>query len=379
MLTSVNRKRGLPAFTGGLDWNLKFFESEYRVNGFLAGSHTDRRGRKLDGSAGSIAFNKDGGTHWRGFLSFDFTSKKYNINDIGFFRSPNDFGWVAGVLYRDYQVTEWKRIWNLSTRYHLRRNFDGIEIFNSVEAEGYVMLPSYWELGVQGSLDVGRFDPFETRGNGLLRKAKSRNLQMSVESDRRQTVVADVGVQMQNDSRKMTSFAAEADIEVKAASNISLELSIAHAKVNRRLAWVNNIVDSFVSPDLITILADRTTTEWDFTTRGSFIFTRDLTLQLYLQLFFAKGKYESTVRMASPDVFIPYSYVAQDFSDLSLNSNIVLRWEYLPGSTLYFVWSQSRFGNGGTYQTPIGKEFANLLSLPMTNAVLFKITYWMNF
>ena len=31
-----------------------------------------------------------------------------------------------------------------------------------------------------------------------------------------------------------------------------------------------------------------------------------------------------------------------DFSERSLRSNVVLRWEYRPGSTFFLVWSQSR-------------------------------------
>ncbi|HLA69839.1 MAG TPA: DUF5916 domain-containing protein [Bacteroidota bacterium] len=379
ILTSVNRKKGLPAFTGGLDWNLKFMESEYRVEGFLAGSHIDRRGQKLDGSAGKISFNKDGGAHWRGSVSYDFTSKKYNINDIGFFRSPNDHGWVAEVLYRDDEVTDLKRIYNISGRYHLRRNFDGVEIFNSYDLAGYVMLPSYWEIDLDGSWDDGRFDPFETRGNGLLAKARSRSVQLSVESDPRQIVVADFGIGVGDDSRKMNQMEVDLEVGIKAASNISLEFNIEYSSINRRLSWVNNIVDPLISPNRITVLADRTTSEWDFTSRGSFIFTRDLTLQMYFQLFFAKGKYENTVRMATSDRFLAYSYPAPDFSELSFNSNLVLRWEYLPGSTLFLVWSQSRSGDGGTFRTPLGRDVDNLFSLPMTNAVLLKISYWLSY
>lgn len=379
ILTSVNRKKGLPAFTGGLDWNLKFMQSEYRVEGFLAGSHIDRRGQKLDGSAGKISFNKDGGTHWRGSFSYDFTSKKYNINDIGFFRSPNDHGWVAELLYRDDEVTDWKRIYNISARYHLRRNFDGVEIFNSYDMGGYIMLPSYWELDLGLSYDDGLFDPFETRGNGLLAKAKGRSLGLSVESDPRQILVADLGVHVGDDSRRMNLFQIDLELDIKAASNISLEFNVEHNRVNRRLSWVSNIVDPLVSPNRISILADRTTNEWDFTSRGSFIFTRDLTLQLYLQMFFAKGKYENTVRMTSPDRFVGYSYPAPDFSELSFNSNLVLRWEYLPGSTLFLVWSHSREGEGRLYRTPLGKDVEQLFSLPMTNAILLKISYWISY
>lgn len=379
ILTSVNRKKGLPAFTGGLDWNLTFLESEYRVDGFLALSHVDRRGRKLDGSAGKISFSKEGGTHWRGSFSYDYTSKKYDINDIGFYRSPNDHGWVAQVVYRDDEVTDWKRQWNVNARYHLRRNFDGIELFNSYDIGGYIKLPSYWEFDISGSYDDGRFDQFETRRNGLLAKARSRNVHLSVESDGRQVVVGDLGIQIGDDSREMNSIGADLEIDVKAASNISVNFSANHSLVKRRLSWVDNIVDPFVSPDLITILAERTTSEWDFTSRGSFVFTRDLTLQLYLQLFLAKGRYASTVRMASSDQVVPYSYPAPDFSELSFNSNLVLRWEYLPGSLLYLVWSQSRSGPGGPYRDSLGRQVDNLFSLPMTNAVLLKISYWLNY
>jgi hypothetical protein len=192
-------------------------------------------------------------------------------------------------------------------------------------------------------------------------------------------VAADFGIGLQDDTRRMNEVEADLEVEVKAASNISLEFSVDYSRVNRRLSWVNNIVDPIVSPNRISILADRTTSEWDFTSRGSFIFTRDLTLQLYLQMFLAKGKFENTVRMTSPDKFVAYSYPTPDFSELSFNSNVVLRWEYLPGSTLFLVWSQSRSGDRGTYRTSLGKDVDNLFSLPMTNAVLLKISYWLSY
>jgi hypothetical protein len=96
-------------------------------------------------------------------------------------------------------------------------------------------------------------------------------------------------------------------------------------------------------------------------------------------MFFAKGKYENTVRMTSPDQFIGYSYPTPDFSELSFNSNLVLRWEYLPGSTLFLVWSHSREGEGRLYRTPLGKDVEQLFSLPMTNAILLKISYWISY
>ncbi|MBI2620515.1 MAG: carbohydrate binding family 9 domain-containing protein [Ignavibacteriales bacterium] len=380
MLTSVNRKGKLPGMTSGLDWNLKFLESEYRIDGFLAGSRTsDPGGSRIDGSAGKIGFNKDGGAHWRGYLQVDFTSKNYNINDIGFFRRPNDYGFVGQVLYRDDRVVEWKRIVNLSIQYHLRRNFDGAELFNAVGVAGYLMSPGYWEFGVQAERDGGLHDDRETRGNGLFRKPASQSIYVAVESDRRRVVVGDLNVRFGADDRSMTSMRFNAEVEIKAASNVALEFTLSRNTFNRQLAWVANVSDPGVSQDPVSVFAERTTSDWNFTTRGSFVFARDLTLQIYLQLFSAKGTFANFSRMTGSGDFVSYSFGRPDFHDLVLNSNVVLRWEYLPGSTMYLVWSQARKGNGGQYRAPLNDVLTDLFSLPMTNVLLLKISYWMNF
>lgn len=380
MLTSVSGRGRTPAMTAGTDWSLKFLESVYRVEGFLAGSSTTGpTGNRITGSAGKASFNKDGGPHWRGFVSFDFTTKQYDINDLGFFRRPNDYGTVSQILYRDDEVTDWKRIYNLSLTYHLRRNFDGVNLFDSWTAAGYLMFPNFWEINTQAELNDGKFDDRETRGNGLFRRARSYRYAFSVETDRRQVVVADLGISLANDVRSMTSVSVDTEVEVKAASNILLEFNVGRSLIRRNLAWVTNTTDPAVSSSTISVFADRTTSEWDFTTRGSFVFARNLTLQLYLQVFLAKGKYENFVRMTSPSDFVAYPFTWSDFNTLSLNSNLVLRWEYLPGSTLYLVWSQARAGDRGAFGTPFRDDFSNVFSLPMTNVVLLKISYWLNF
>lgn len=380
ILTSVNRRGRVPAMTGGVDWNLKFLQSEYRVDGFVAGSRTvNAAGSRIEGSAGKLAFNKDGGQHWRGFISLDYTTRNYNINDIGFFRRPDDYGGLVQILYRDDEVTEWKRLWNASTLFHLRRNFDGAELIKSATVSGYVMLRSYWELDARIERDIGKYDDRETRGNGLFRKAPTTSFSMSVETDPRQTVVGDFFVRVGRDDRAMRQWRAGAELGIKAASNISLEVSIERAIVRRQLAWVENILDPVISPSRISIVAERSTSEWDFTARGSFVFTRNLTLQAYVQLFVAKGTYENFARMASPDTFIPYPFARPDFNNLAFHSNLVLRWEYLPGSTLYIVWSQARDGEGLGYQTSFGRDVRDLFATPMTNVFLVKVSYWFSY
>jgi hypothetical protein len=395
ILTNVSRDGVVPAYTGGIDWNLRFLQSIYRIDGFLALTHTTTAdpivqtgGGYNTGPAGKITVNKEGGEHWRWSLGLDFTSKGFNDNDIGFFRRPNDHGSVNTLQYREDAPSGFYQRWNVSAFVHYRSNFDNAELNNSIQLSGDLLLRSYWELQGQASVDRGKYDDRETRGNGLYRKPMTRNYALSLTSDPRLAVVGGLQLTASNDTRGSNTWSMLTSAEVKPSSNITLQFSLTHAETYRFFAWVANrttLDDPSLPPNVTSsIFAQRTVSQWDLTTRGSFVFTQNLTLQYYLQLFFAKGKFENTQRMISNDTFTPYAFSPltsdnpPDFSNLSLNSNVVLRWEYLPGSTLFLVWSQARRGDVGGYQTPFGEDVSNTFSLPADNVLMLKISYWLS-
>ena len=397
IVTNVSRNGILPAVTGGLDWNVRFLNSVYRVDGFLAASHTttaDPIVQNVDGSyhegpAGRVTINKEGGPHWRWSLDYDFTTKGFNVDDIGFFRRPNDRGTVNSLTYRDDVPSANVQNWYLSSTYHYRSNFDNAELFNSFGTIAYLQLPSYWGFTVASSFDAGKYDDRETRGNGLYRKPLSRNLQLFVNTDPRLSVVGTFAAFIGNDSRANHNWELVAQSEFRVASNITLQFSLDDYEVRKVFAWVANRTsadDPILPPNAThSIFAERSVSQWDLITRGSFIFARDLTLQYYLQVFFAQGTYENTQRMITNDTFVPYAFGPSgsinppDFSSLSLNSNIVLRWEYMPGSTAYLVWSQARSGAFGNYVTPFADNISNTFALPATNVFLLKISYWFSY
>jgi hypothetical protein len=395
ILTNVGRDGVVPSYTGGIDWNLRFLQSIYRIDGFLSLTHTTTAdpivqtgGGYHTGPAGKITVNKEGGEHWRWSLGLDFTSKGFNDNDIGFFRRPNDHGTVNTLQYREDTPSGFYQRWNASAFVHYRSNFDNAELIKSVQLSGDLLLRSYWELQGQASVDQGKYDDRETRGNGLYRKPSTRNFMLYLTSDPRLPVVGGLQLVASNDSRGSNTWSMLASAEVKPSSNVTLQFSLTHAETYRFFAWVANrttLDDPSLPPNLTSsIFAQRTVSQWDLTTRGSFVFTQNLTLQYYLQLFFAKGKYDNTQRMITNDTFTPYVYDPQtsnnppDFSNLSMNSNVVLRWEYLPGSTIFLVWSQARQGNVGEYATPFREDVSNTFSLPADNVLMLKISYWLS-
>ncbi len=397
IVTNVSRDAVLPAVTGGLDWNLRFLNSIYRVDGFLAGSRTttadpivqNADGSYHNGPAGRVTINKEGGPHWRWSVDYDFTSKGFNVDDIGYFRRPNDRGTVNTLTYREDVPNAQLRNWYLSATYHYRTNFDDAELFNSFGTVGYFQLPSYWSVLANASFDAGKYDDRETRGNGLYRKPLSRNAQLILTTDPRLPVIGTFAVNAGNDARASRYWELTGQAEIRVASNVTLQFYLDDYQVYKFFAWVANRTsadDPSLTPNLThSIFAERTVNRWDLISRGSFVFARDLTLQYYLQVFFANGKYENTQRMISNDTFAPYAFNPPispnppDFSSLSLNSNIVLRWEYMPGSTAYLVWTQARTGFTGNYSAPFADNISNTFGLPATNVFLLKISYWFSY
>jgi len=129
----------------------------------------------------------------------------------------------------------------------------------------------------------------------------------------------------------------------------------------------------------------------DLTLRSNLLFTRTQSLEVYVQPFISTGEYSSPRALATPDSRDLQAYddpafsaSDSDFRYASLNANFVYRWEYLPGSTLYLVWTHAR----GQWEDRGGATNPNEFSPSFTQGMLFdnepentflvKLTYWLS-
>ena len=65
-----------------------------------------------------------------------------------------------------------------------------------------------------------------------------------------------------------------------------------------------------------------------------------------------------------------------DFNFQELNSNLVGRWEFRPGSTLYLVWTNSRSAYSTNLNQPIWNSFGDIFKLKSENVFMVKFSYW---
>jgi hypothetical protein len=73
-----------------------------------------------------------------------------------------------------------------------------------------------------------------------------------------------------------------------------------------------------------------------------------------------------------------YGFMNQDFNFNEFRSNLVARWEYLPGSTLYVVWEHSMSNRAGYFLSGWDRNLERMFGLPATNVFMIKLNYWFN-
>jgi hypothetical protein len=72
----------------------------------------------------------------------------------------------------------------------------------------------------------------------------------------------------------------------------------------------------------------------------------------------------------------PFTFTDPDFTFRSLIGNAVLRWEYRPGSTVFFVWTQSRTGSDPTGTFDYAAQQSAIFGDRPTNVFQVKVNYW---
>src|SRR2546426_475351 len=127
------------------------------------------------------------------------------------------------------------------------------------------------------------------------------------------------------------------------------------------------------------------------TLRFTYPFTATTSLQVYAQPFVSKGTYSNVRELSATPRATDFASRYRAYADTAVTnhpggfnfkqfrSNVVFRWEYRPGSTLFVVWSQGRQGSEAVEGTRgFGGDVGDLFTLRPDNSFLVKLSYWIN-
>jgi hypothetical protein len=188
---------------------------------------------------------------------------------------------------------------------------------------------------------------------------------------------------------RATSWNLGPEVDYKVLGQFSSALSVNWSHNIADNQWYGNFTDALSATHYTFAHLDQHTTS--ATIRLNYTFTPSVSLQAYTQPFVSKGTYSNVRQMSSTPRAAAYDdrYAAYNdpsvtnnpggFNFKEFQSNLVFRWEYKPGSTLFAVWNEGRQGVNSLEGTDNFRgDVRDLMSLHPANTFLVKMSYWLN-
>ena len=384
--------------TAALEWDLRTADGQWAAIGQLTGSQVvggppERLlrdgivlGRGDLGAGGFLSLGKRGGEPFRFDVAYRYASPTFDLNATGFLRSQNEQGMQAtlrfvkprgwGPLHRfDADVGALSN-WTTDGRGILR----GQSAYLNVRAT----LPGFHTFGVEAGVNRPGLDVREIAGSGV---PFERNLEAyfalfgGTDANLPLSAFANVafGFHPRPNGTVDVGYGVYVNAVYRPLDQLETRLTVYLDRTPHGPRWIEQ-------GDEGQFFFGTLRSEYLSTTlRQQVVITPRLTLQAYAQLFTDFGLFGPFFEARSEGAPIrlsdlqPSGYSGNpSFHNAALNLNLVLRWEYRLGSTLFLVYTRSQFESpyAAGEQIPFNLSPANLFKGPATDAVLVKWSYW---
>jgi uncharacterized protein DUF5916/cellulose/xylan binding protein with CBM9 domain len=357
-----------------------------RPDGALA---FDSTRTSLTGSNLELRFAKVGGKRLVFETAYQRRSPGFEINDIGFLRQADQQAWTswAALAFRNPN-----RIFR-----ELRWNFNNWEYWSSAglpterafNTNVHTQFNNRWWLHMGGTLgQIGAtWCDRCARGGPAIRQDPYIAPWAGIEGDDRKPLVPSFWVNYwRGDGGRSESLKLEPTLELKVSTRFTSSLSASYERNRNETQYFGTFTDSSGTPHFTFAHLEQKTLS--LTWRLGYTFTPNTSLQVYASPFVSKGTYTDVreVGQARAASYVaryrPYadSAVAGDpggFNVQEFRSNVVFRWEYRPGSTLFLVWSQGREGSSaGEGSKSFAGDLGDLFDQRANHTFLVKLSYW---
>lgn len=415
------------AYTAGADARHRFGDDRFVLQGYFIGTtvrgseqaiartqraparyyqrpdagHTefDPDRTSLHGWAGSAAFAKIAGGFWRYAAGFMARSPGFEANDAGFMREA-DFAspWVWAA-YNRYKPSKRFQRWNVNFNGWTSYSFGGERYSSGGNMNANFTLSNFWGgyLGVNHNTEG--LSNTTLRGGPMFLRDPAWRGWGGFRSDSRKALRVNVGGNWSARPESGSwSWGADASLHWRPSSSATLSAGPFMQSRSEDLQWVRRFggdAPGYLFGELRQVTAGAAV-------RASWTFSPTLSLQVYAEPFMSAGEYGEFKRISDPraDAYedryellqsrsagggrveadidgdgSPDSFRNPDFNVKQFRSNVVLRWEYQPGSALFVAWSQGRdhYAQTGDFSFgDVGKLFAE----PSEDVFMVKMSYW---
>jgi hypothetical protein len=298
-----------------------------------------------------------GGFRWR--LVTLALSDDFDVNRLGWVRRDDVVGVnaVAGWVF-DGLAAPLRQVQAFLYSMGFWR-FDGL---HTSSLEGVNLSLGLWELG-QINVDVGvsnpSWDDRETRGGPPVRRPAEfyGDVWFNSPQDRPICFSLDLWGGVSEHGQTLTLYS---DLRWSPARFARIVLAGSYTRYDDNLRWVGDRPAAGGGDEAVLGRLDMDSLELSL--RATLALTPTLSIQGYLQLLATAGDHGELLAV-TPSGLAPTRddelEASSDFDDVSLRTNLVLRWEARPGTVFYVVYTHSGASAGATGAFNIGRGFGD--------------------
>lgn len=416
------------AVTGGVDWDLRFGAGTYQVSGYVGGSEVsgdslavlrlqrsplryfqrpDAEYAELDpsrtglgGYAASLTAARISGRHWLWTVNTSTLSPGLELNDAGQLGTADVIDAFGELRYRETKPAGPFRSYDVFVTPVLRWNYDGVRTGTQLYLDGVGTWRNRWRsdftflyLPRVENVTLSRGGPrVGTRASWALINALSSSSAARVRWNGR--------VYYGENEDGVPTYRLSGGVAVRPGTSWQLSIDPNYLRttpVRQYVATLDGGPEATYGRRYVFAAVDRS--EFFAQVRLNYLFTPNLSLELYAEPFASSGRYHTfgelpaagshelalyggdTTRVrregnATRVLGRPRDAVVEDFNVRSFRSNAVLRWEWRPGSSLFVVWQQDRAADRERI-APVGLgSLAETLRAPGDHRLAVKVSYW---
>jgi hypothetical protein len=337
-------------------------------------------------------------------------SPGFDPNDIGFQYSGSNI--IQAQAFAGYQWTKPSKLFQyflLIGGYARSYDFGGNRTNDFTAASIQGTFRNFWQFNTLLAYSPETVSNDRTRGGPLSLTPWSYEMDTTLSTDTRRLVVLSGETTIYRQPLWGGMWYEQLSVTWKPRANISLSLGPSLTLQKNEVQWVTSVPDQTMTATYGNryifgridekVLGTEVRVDWTFTPR--------LTLQAYVQPFLAVGRYDRFKELARPksldyDIFgeggstigyadgvytvnpggpgpaPAFTFANPDFNYKSFRGTIVFRWEYLPGSLIYVVWTQNRSDYSDPGSMRIWRDLGNLFAAPGQNIFMIKVSYRWN-
>jgi hypothetical protein len=342
----------------------------------------------LSGHSGQVTFGKIGGGKLRFQTSYQRVSPGFESNDLGFLRRAD---WQSQATWAALQLNKpalfYRRLfWNFNEWHDW--TIGGLLLDRAVNTNVHTELNNSWWIHLGGTLGgLGEVSCDRcARGGPALRTSTYFSPWGGIQGDTRWPVTPGLWFNYRvGDEGRTRFFNINPAVDFRVGSGWTGSLGVNYSRNTDDRQWYGNFTDAVPVTHYTFAHLEQRTYSMQF--RLNYTASPTLTFQAYAEPFISNGQYSNVRELADPradryeDRFQPYNdpeIIANpgQFNVKQFNSNVVLRWEYRPGSALFLVWQQGRQDNSVYNNRTFGRDFDRLFDAHPDNTFLVKLSYW---